>query len=372
MKKNNAGQTKTGKKTSQVIAENFWRLLIGIVLFSVSIAFIFMFENNSVKQSDARQEGVSQVVSISAFEPDQSNDGKLVHLSGEIKTQHPISDSIFGVSAASLWLKRTVEMYQWKEDVTGKKRRVYGYKGVWSEKPINSQSFWKSKQHVNPPMPYQTARYRSLTASIGSFSLSESLMKRLESYSAYPLQNLNEVPPAIKANAKLYQGRLYLAANPVQPAIGDIRIYFEIVPLMPVTIVSQQKGTSFTPYPAKSGAPFEMARPGTVSVKAMFNDEEEAGVAVLWGFRGFGFLLNLIGLFLLFKVLRQLDKNIPVLGDLVRADSFLVTATASLALCALTVGLAGILVTPFMGIVTLTLSAALFFMAAKKSKAEKL
>ena len=66
------------------------------------------------------------MVSVPADAVNAANEGKLVHVSGAVKTGDPISDDELGVQAQAVKLVRTVEMYQWKEDEKSEERKKLG------------------------------------------------------------------------------------------------------------------------------------------------------------------------------------------------------------------------------------------------------
>ena len=107
-------------------------------------------------------EGASLVVSADPARVDPANDGKLVHVSGDLKPGAPLTDPDFTVSATALRLVRTVEMYQWKEEIEDRDAQelggseetvtTYEYHRVWSESRNDSSRFKRPEGHINPQM----------------------------------------------------------------------------------------------------------------------------------------------------------------------------------------------------------------------------
>ena len=64
--------------------------------------------------------------SVDPARVDLANDGKLVHVSGDLKAGAPLADPDFAVSATALRLVRVVEMYQWKEESETETRKNFG------------------------------------------------------------------------------------------------------------------------------------------------------------------------------------------------------------------------------------------------------
>ena len=64
----------------------------------------------------ALEEGKGAVVPVLADAVDTSNDGKLIHFSGEAITQDVVEDLDFDIEASALKLRRITKMYQWEEE----------------------------------------------------------------------------------------------------------------------------------------------------------------------------------------------------------------------------------------------------------------
>lgn len=108
---------------------------------------------------------------------DSANEGKLIHTSGTATTDAVLKDDRFGLSINAFRLSRSVEMYQWQEDVktTNKgKKKTYTYKQVWSSSHINSSSFKDQNGHQNPGgMPFESESWSATSGKLGAFTLSD-------------------------------------------------------------------------------------------------------------------------------------------------------------------------------------------------------
>ena len=112
-----------------------------------SCIFLFWNEGRAVQTERSLTEGASLVVSVDPARVDPANDGKLVHLSGDLKPGAPLTDPDFTVSATALRLVRKVEMYQWKEETKTETRKnvrgseetitTYEYVRTWSDSRID-------------------------------------------------------------------------------------------------------------------------------------------------------------------------------------------------------------------------------------------
>ena len=133
----------TTKSWGSRIGESIKGVLFGLVLVVGSCIFLFWNEGRAVQTERSLTEGASLVVPVDPSRVDPANDGKLVHLSGDLKPGAPLTDPDFTVSATALRLARTVEMYQWKEESKSETRKnvggseetvtTYEYVRTWSD-----------------------------------------------------------------------------------------------------------------------------------------------------------------------------------------------------------------------------------------------
>src|SRR5215470_2945704 len=106
----------TQKGWTSRIGESIKGVLIGIVLIGLSCVGLFWNEGRAVQTAKSLAEGEGLVVSVDASKVDPANEGKLVHVTGDMKAGVQPKDAEFGVTAEGLRLFRTAEMFQWKEE----------------------------------------------------------------------------------------------------------------------------------------------------------------------------------------------------------------------------------------------------------------
>ncbi|MCF0234829.1 MAG: hypothetical protein HUK22_07625, partial [Thermoguttaceae bacterium] len=295
----------------------FKGVLFGILLLVCAVVLLFWNEGRSIKRAKALNEGAKAVVSVDSAAIDSANEGKLVHVSGDVATDEILTDPDFDVAVNAVALSRKVEMYQWQENVKeetrklagGKeeKTRTYTYEKVWSDSLIDSSSF-KEAGHDNPTQtPYDSMTVRAKNVKLGAFQLSEALISQLGPDEAYDpnltpteapsddaatnettpetveaetsseaapdatLSVADEAPAAdltisvdspidaaattapIDAKKPIANG-YYIGADPTKAEIGDCRVTFSIVSLpRKASVVSQQQGGTFVPFVTKTG-----------------------------------------------------------------------------------------------------------------------
>jgi hypothetical protein len=343
------------------IKDAFVGIFIGGALFVLSFILLFWNEGRAVKTAQALEEGAKAVVSIEADKVDPAKEGKLVHVSGRAEASADVADPQFGVAARALRLKRTAEMYQWKEAAETKtsnnvggsqtKQTTYSYSKVWSERPIPSGGF-KEAGHRNPDsMPVQTASWDSSSAAVGAFALTSSLLDQLGPYQPMGV----DAAAAARASGapggpwRAADGALYRGANPADAQVGDVRVRFEQVPAQDVSLVSQQAGRSFQPYHARSGRDVEILVAGRRGADEMFADAEKGNETLTWVLRGVGWLLMFIGLMLILRPLAVLADVIPFFGSIVGVGEAIVAGLVSVVLSLLVVAVAWIAYRPLLG-----------------------
>lgn len=319
-------------------------VVIGILMFLVSIPVLFWNEGRAVKTARALEEGAAAVKTVSADRVAPENEGKLIHISGQAVPAGTLSDPTFGISESGLRLERRVEMFQWDEETKSNTRKKLGggtetvkettYITKWSQKKINSSKFKQTTGHQNPAAwPYETRESLAPSATIGAFSLPASFIGKIGT--AQPLQPAEAGLPAdLKGRAKISEGFFYISANPAAPTVGDIRIRFSVVPPSVASIVAQQSGNSLQPYKTKNGQTIELVENGQKSADAMFTSAKEGNSVLTWILRLVGFVLMWTGFGMIFKPLVVMADLIPFLGSLLgfgaAVFSFIITAPIAL------------------------------------------
>src|SRR5690242_19301455 len=116
----------TTKSWGSRIGESIKGVLVGLACTVGACVLLFCNEGRAVQTERSLDEGRGLVVSADASRVDPANQGKLVHISGEVKAGAPLRDADFNVAANALRLVRTVEMYQWKEESKSETRKTLG------------------------------------------------------------------------------------------------------------------------------------------------------------------------------------------------------------------------------------------------------
>src|ERR1700686_531369 len=243
------------------LLESIKGVLFGLILFVVSSPLLFWNEGRAVRTAKGLTEGLGSVVSVPIDGVDASKEGKLIHVSGAVKTDAPVADDELGVQATAVKLIRNVEMFQWKEHEKSESHKKLGggtetvktwdYQKEWAAGRIDSSSFKHPEGHENPPAPpFETKTFAAKKVTVGAFTMSPEQIGQLSNAVSLPVDAAAEqgLPAGGRDNVKGSDGEFYQADDPASPKIGDVRISFQTVNPSTVSLVGVQTGQTFAPY----------------------------------------------------------------------------------------------------------------------------
>jgi hypothetical protein len=305
-------------------------MLFGLVFIIGSVILLFWNEGRAVQTSRSLTEGEGIVVNGDQAKVDPANEGKLVHVGGDLATKLPLADPEFGISTRAARLVRTVETYQWKEDTRTETRKnlggsedkvtIYTYTRVWSEPRIDSSRFHEQTGHVNPPPRYRQFEVAARDATLGAFRPGEAVLRRLAAAEEFRIDQA--MAPTLRerfAAANVADGKIFLGADPARPRIGDLRISYRIARVGPVSLIGRQTGAGFAEFETKAGDRLLMASAGSVAASDMFKAAEAESAMLSWILRAVGTIAMFIGWALIGRPLAVLGSVIPLLGDIFAA-----------------------------------------------------
>lgn len=341
-------------------------ILFGLILFIGSFVLLWWNEGEAVRKFKELNEVSLAAVEVASETIREGNEGSLVHTTGKATTPNVLVDPVFELSAQAIRLRRSVEMYQWRENQSRETRTrlgggeetviTYSHETVWSGNLINSSGFEDpSPERVNPAaMPYDDWSAVASQVNLGSFSLDDALVRGMNFYESLPPRQVT-----LPENAQTSGQYIYIGQNPASPAVGDTRITFQIVPESNVSVIAQQRNAILTPWRSSRQSNFFIIRQGNLTLEQMIQDAEDAVRTLAWILRGVGWLVMFIGLNMIFRPLSVIGDVIPFLGRLVGGGiaiaAFLVSAILSL----ITIGVAWVFVRPMIGIPLLILAGVL-------------
>ena len=339
-------------------------VIFGLLFFAVSFPLLFWNEGRAVRRAKDLETGRSSVVTVQAGSVDPGAEGKLVHLSGQATAEGVREDDAIGVRAEGLKLVRSVEMYQWDEDVKterekqlgGKEveRKRYTYETKWSSHLIDSDRFKEWQGHTNPDsMPYASETFTAPEVKLGAYTLTGELIEDLDESEPLRLQGeaTRGLTAQVREQARVEATQLYLGKNSSSPQVGDVRIRYEVVKPAAVTVVGQQSGTRLVPYQAEGmDSSIALLEYGTLTSAQMFASAEQSNAIVTWVLRVVGFVVMMMGLLMLMKPVAVLADVVPFLGSLVEMGSFLVSLLVSATLSLVTISVAWLFYRPLLAV----------------------
>jgi len=363
------------KSVGSRIRSSLGGILFGFLFVAGSIYLLSWNENRAVTTARSLEEGEKGVVSLPAAAADAANEGKLIHLSGEAITTEPLSDPVFGLSATALRLGRVVNMYQWKEgkeetttkrsDGSTETKTTYRYTKTWAGSRLDSSKFQQPEGHQNPPsLPVTADSFVAQNATLGSFKLPLRLLVKMKG--DQPLVptagDLEKVPSPWNAKLHVFESGFYHGVDPVNPAIGDLKITFQHLPPGPFSILAQQQGDTLAPHPTKAGREIERVESGLVSAALMFHRAHHENNILTWLLRGAGGLAMALGFRMVLSPISTLGSAIPIFGRILESGVGFIATILAAAGSLVTIAAAWIAVRPVFGITLVVLAVGALFL----------
>lgn len=365
------------------LGQSFVGVVFGFVLIIGAGVLLFWNEGRAIQTQQALSEGEAIVLEVEPSRLDPANDGRLVHVAGPISVSGTISDVEFGVRSDGLRLVRRVEMYQWTEDKETEthkklgggeeKTTTYRYARKWLDKPVDSSRFHERTGHTNPPMTFQERNLVAPRPRIGAFALPDSMVQEFGAVRTLPVAD-DRAPPLerkLRRPVRVIDGVLYIAGDPAQPVVGDVRISYGEVPLQEASVVARQSPIGFGPYQTKSGGSVELIVAGRVPAHDMFKSAQEENETMTWIIRGVGCLLMFFGFGLILGPLGVLGDLIPFVGDVVRAGAGLVGLVCTAVLAPLIIAVAWLWYRPLIAISVVVVGVGVAWLAAWVGRRDK-
>src|SRR5580704_4374358 len=340
----------------QRVLGSFVGALIGILMVIGSVILLWWNEGRAVEAIRALDQGARQIVETKANAVDPANDSKLLHLSGLMETQVPARDAAFGIGADNLLrLKRTVESFQGTEHKSTRTQKIlggsettettYSYHKEWTDHPVDSSHFHETEGHRNAAMPVRSATIDSQDVRLGAYRVDRGLLDEVAAFGAFDPAPAANLPAGYRKDGDM----LYRGEDGAAPALGDIRIHYAAVPAQTMSVVAAQAGGTLAPFHAASGYKIALAEPGIVPAAAMFREKAQEESVLTWILRAVGFVVMLIGLWLMASPLSVLVGVVPFFEELVGIGAFLLASMIAVPLALTVIAAAWIAHRPLIG-----------------------
>lgn len=263
----------------------------GFIFLAASVSLLWWNEDRNV-QADRALGEASMAVSTAPELAEPGNDGRLVHVIGEVHVTLPVQDSDLDlVFDGTLAVARTVEMFQWIETAVApseslqKPLQPATYKLGWSSDWQDSSSFDDPETHANPKLQLTSQNWTASDAKLGAFTLNEAALANLEAVT--PL-----TPATTPAGWTKFGTDFYLSLNPARPTLGDLRVRYAVLKApAQISILAQQTGLGLTPYKLRNGDDLFVVQLGAQSADQLFDSQKHIDSTLTWVLRGAGMLL---------------------------------------------------------------------------------
>lgn len=352
--------------------------LLGPLLVLGASGGLFWNEGRAVQTARSLTEGAGIVVDVAASPVAAANDGKLIHISGDLKAGAKLNDPEFGVTSNGVRMVRHVEMSQWREDSRSETRKnlggseetttTYTYKPEWSDKPIDSSRFRQPDGHQNPQMRYSGRDFVANDATLGVFNAGPDVLRKLSANTRLDVDP--SIASAVTRNttqtASVADGRIYLGNNPGQPRVGDYRISYRIVPAGEASVVARQSGSDLTGYQTHAGDTILLAERGAVSAPEMFKEAQDHNRVLTWILRGVLAFIMFIGFFIFLRPLVVMADVVPFIGNLLQAGTMLVSILLTAIVAPIVIAIAWVFYRPLIALVVLAIGALLVVVVWKR------
>lgn len=345
-------------------------MLFGLLLFAGSFLLLAWNEGRSVRTARALTELKGTVVTVEADRVDEKHEGRPVHLTGNATTDQTLADDAFAVTASAIKLRRSVEMYQWREDkkqetrekVGGgtETRTTYTYEKHWSNSPIDSTRFAQEANHSNPgSMRFQDWEKSADSVLLGAYTLSSALVAQMSEYEPLSVAEELRLSESDRERSVITGQTLYLPndsagkkPDPSIPAVGDLKISWQVVRPAVVSVIAGQAKSTLGPWQASQaegmGTRIERLRTGTYTAQAMVGQMEAENTLLTWLLRGGGYLMMAFGIGAILQPIAVFASFIPLFGSLTRGGIAVFALLVAMALSLATIALAWLAYRPWL------------------------
>ncbi len=349
-------------------------VFFGLIFFIGSFFLLGWNESRAIKQTNSLLEGKANVVGVDAQAVTPGQEGKLVYLTGQATTTELLNDETFGITATALKLRRVVEMYQWEEDKdtekssNGDRRTTYTYRKKWDDSEISSSDFKHPENHTNPAMPFRSSTETSPNITIGARQLSPGLASQIREYSPLPVSSadLQKAPMASGKQPRLDGAGYYYGRDPSNPEVGDLRVRFEVVKPLDVSLVAKQLGSTFGPYLTSVGNEIELLEEGIRSSDYIFDAALKRNMILTWAIRAGGWLLMCLGLAMMLGPITAVLSFLPILPNVVGLGIGIAAFVLGTVLSILTIAICWFAVRPMAAGIAIVLCGVLIWSARNR------
>ena len=245
--------------------------------------------------------GRQTVSSVDAAKPDPTNEGKMVHLIGNLTAAEPATDTALGLSGEYALLHRIVEMNQWRK--IGRRSSsspgtisANGFELRWSAVEVDTAVDNAPEAQQNAPMALHSQDFFADGVQLGGFSIGRDEIRLLGAAVRVPSNGQlgDSIALALPGHTPAREGDWIVLSPATSSRVGAYRIRFEEVPLKKVTIVARQWGRNLVPFGV--GVKAFLVRDGEHPIESIFDAAETSNRVLTWGIRMAGLAISGFGM----------------------------------------------------------------------------
>ncbi|VEN60859.1 unnamed protein product [Callosobruchus maculatus] len=302
--------------------------LIGLGLFLTGVWLLTWNEGRAVHHAHSLDETYNSAITLSPYEGLRPEyDGRVVHISGPLEVDEPLTEMEYGIAVQAVKLKRRVQMYQWVEernprdddDLTGGTISDYYYVTEWRDRIVDSSAFYVRHGHENPKeIPLPTVTYIAPVVRVGALLIGRQIKEKFDDW----VEVTSDERPE-RHDVKLHMGIYYHCDDIWNPQVGDIRVQFYYAGAAgeSVTIIARQDNGFLVPYETTRGHKIALLRYGNLNINQMFSAEHFDARIETWKLRGIGIFILYASCVCLAKLLKIMFVQLPILNSVLTGEA---------------------------------------------------
>eukprot|EP00747_Dinoflagellata_sp_TGD_P163218 gnl/TRDRNA2_/TRDRNA2_181660_c0_seq1.p1 gnl/TRDRNA2_/TRDRNA2_181660_c0~~gnl/TRDRNA2_/TRDRNA2_181660_c0_seq1.p1 ORF type:complete len:540 (+),score=93.71 gnl/TRDRNA2_/TRDRNA2_181660_c0_seq1:46-1665(+) len=244
--------------------EHMRKVVFGLLVLVIANGLLLVIERRRATITSLLERGRKDCQEAVSDVADVQNNGRLVHLAGDVRAAAPVVDSRFPevrFEDGCVRLRSVVEVYRWIEKIIKEDERdggdnrpgtttTYEYSTEWSETFEDSAMFHHRKGHENicpKEVPFGSITKNCYKVALGAFQLPSRMVEAMEEHFEGLEANL---PSTLKLAGRTFvregSGPYFYWRHGgghephAEDQIGDCRVRFSYMPEGPVTIMGLQ------------------------------------------------------------------------------------------------------------------------------------
>lgn len=343
-------------------------VIVGFILLVASTVLIGWNEARSIDQMRGLTDGEGAVVTAAVDRIDPANEGRLIHISGQLTVEGQRSDPVSGVTVEGVSLKRSVEVYQWiearnsetKTRLGGGEETVttFSYSRDWSSTPENSATFARPQGHENVAPLLDEMLVSADQGKVGAYQTDRRILDTMVPAVAVTVTEADaqRLSAALSRPVRVENGALYVGSDPAIPAVGDFRVRYTAAAAGPVSVVAAQRAGQLVPFTTDRGSEIFLVVSGTETAQTMFQQAKDGNRILSWVLRVLGIVVMIVAFNLILGPMSTLADVLPLLGAVIRFGTGTLAFVGGIAIGSTVIALSWFAVRPLVSLLAIALT----------------